>query len=96
MEQNHTATASPPLPTLFESPADAITKEMRYRAEDLCRLAFLFSDSFAILGALVAAYYIRFDLLGRILPPDFILAPSGGNLGELCRPALSSGQPFCF
>ena len=47
---------------------------MRFRTEDLCRLAFLFSDSFAILGALVAAYYIRFDFLGRVLPPDFILA----------------------
>ena len=84
MEQSQTATASATLPTPFESPACTITKEMRYRAEDLCRLAFLFSDSFAIFGALVAAYYIRFDLLRRLLPPDFILAPSGGRSRELC------------
>ena len=68
---------------------------MRYRAEDLCRLAFLFSDSFAILGALLAAYYIRFDLLGRILPPDFILAPSGGNLASYA-PSIVLGAAILF
>ncbi|MET0223916.1 MAG: hypothetical protein ABW346_06020, partial [Terrimicrobium sp.] len=68
---------------------------MRFRAEDLCRLAFLFSDSFAILGALVAAYYIRFDFLGRLLPPDFILAPSGGNLANYV-PSILLGAAILF
>ena len=95
MEQSQTATASATLPTLVESFESTITKEMRYRAEDLCRLAFLLSDSFAILGALLAAYYIRFDLLRRILPPAFILAPSGGNLGSYV-PSILLGAAILF
>ena len=96
MEHSQTATASATLPTPIEGPARTITKEMRYRAEDLCRLAFLLSDSFAILGALVAAYYIRFDLLRRLLPPDFILAPLGGHdlRSYLSRIALGAAILF--
>ena len=56
---------------------------MRYRAEDLCRLAFLFSDSFAILGALVAAYYIRFDLLRANPAARLHFGTVGRKSGEL-------------
>jgi exopolysaccharide biosynthesis polyprenyl glycosylphosphotransferase len=53
------------------------TRERRYRAEDICRLALLVSDIFAVFGALVAAFYIRFDFLGNVLPPEFFIAPTG-------------------
>ena len=96
MEQSQTGTVSAALPTLFESPERAMTKEMRYRAEDLCRLAFLFSDSFAILGALVAGYYIRFDFLRRILPPGFILAPLGGKNLASYLPSMFLGAAILF
>ena len=69
---------------------------MRYRAEDLCRLAFLFSDCFAVFGALIAAYYIRFDLLGRVLPPDFILAPSGEKNLASYVPSIVLGAAILF
>jgi FlaA1/EpsC-like NDP-sugar epimerase len=52
---------------------------MRYRAEDLCRLGFLFTDLVAIFSALVLAYYVRFDFLGRVLPPEALFAPTGGG-----------------
>jgi len=90
MEESQTAVASATLPALVEGPESKITREMRYRAEDLFRFAFLFSDSFAIFGALVVGYYIRFDLLGRILPPGFILSPSGGNLASYIPSILLS------
>ena len=54
-----------------------LTKEMRYRAEDICRLGFVFADLITIFGALVLAYYARFDLLSRLLPPESFFAPSG-------------------
>ena len=95
MEHSDTAPTSATLPSLFERPERPITRDMRDRAEDLCRLAFLFSDSFAILGALVAAYYIRFDLLRRILPPSFILAPSGGNPASYV-PSIALGAAILF
>src|SRR6476659_6794404 len=95
MEQSDTTVASATLPSLVEGPECKITREMRYRTEDLCRLAFLFSDSFAILGALVAGYYIRFDFLGRLLPPDFILAPSGGDLASYV-PSIVLGVVILF
>ena len=95
MEQSDTTVASATLPSLVEGFECKITREMRYRTEDLCRLAFLFSDSFAILGALVAAYYIRFDFLGRLLPPDFILAPSGGKLANYA-PSILLGAAILF
>ena len=94
MEQSQTATASA-LPTLVERPECTIPKETRYRAEDLCRLAFLLSDFIAIFGALIAAYYIRFDLLRRILPPHFILAPSGGSLASYA-PSIGLGAAILF
>jgi exopolysaccharide biosynthesis polyprenyl glycosylphosphotransferase len=56
-----------------------LPKETRYRAEDLCRLGFLVSDLVAIFSALVLGYYVRFDFLGRVLPPDSFFAPIGGS-----------------
>ena len=55
----------------------ALPKETRYRAQDLSRLGFLLSDLVAIFGALVLAYYVRFDFLGRVLPPESFFAPTG-------------------
>ena len=52
-------------------------KETRYRAEGLCRLGFLLSDLVTIFGALVLTYYVRFDFLGRMLPPEAFFAPTG-------------------
>ena len=57
----------------------ALPKQERYRAEDFCRLSFLFSDLIVIFGALVLAYYARFDVLGRVLPPESFFAPVGGR-----------------
>ena len=56
-----------------------LPKHSRYRAEDLCRVSFFIVDSFAIFGGLVLSYYIRFDVLGRALPPESFLAPIGGR-----------------
>jgi exopolysaccharide biosynthesis polyprenyl glycosylphosphotransferase len=54
-----------------------LPKETRYRAQDLSRLGFVFSDLVAIFGALVVAYYVRFDFLGRVLPPESFFTPIG-------------------
>jgi exopolysaccharide biosynthesis polyprenyl glycosylphosphotransferase len=59
-----------------EAARAALLKETRYRAEDICRLALVASDAVVVFGALTLAFYIRFDLLGRTLPPEFFLAPS--------------------
>ncbi|MGB8465696.1 MAG: exopolysaccharide biosynthesis polyprenyl glycosylphosphotransferase [Terrimicrobiaceae bacterium] len=56
----------------------ALLKETRYRAEDICRFALLTSDAVVVLGTLMLAFYIRFDFLGRTLPPESFLAPSAG------------------
>jgi len=63
---------------LGEVEDDAALKEMRYRAEDLCRLGFVLSDVVAIFGALILGYYARFDLLERVLPPKSFFAPASG------------------
>ena len=57
--------------------ARVLPKQDRYRAEDFCRLGFLFSDLITIVSALVAAYYARFDVLAWLLPPESFFAPSG-------------------
>ena len=57
--------------------AKRLPREVRYRAEDFCRLGFVFSDLVAIFGALILAYYARFDGLAWLLPPKSLLAPSG-------------------
>jgi exopolysaccharide biosynthesis polyprenyl glycosylphosphotransferase len=56
---------------------EVVSREKRYRAEELCRLGLVVSDSIVIIGACLLAYYVRFDLLGRLLPPESFLAPSG-------------------
>jgi exopolysaccharide biosynthesis polyprenyl glycosylphosphotransferase len=77
----HRQVAAPPPLAPFGSFREvaraAVSKETRYRAEDICRLALLTSDAIAVFGALVLAFYIRFNFLGRTLPPEFFLAPSG-------------------
>ena len=77
----HRQLAAPsPFPSfdgLKEAAHAVLSKETRYRAEDICRLALLTSDAIAVFGALVLAFYIRFNFLGRTLPPEFFLAPSG-------------------
>ena len=57
--------------------AKRLPREVRYRAENFCRLGFVFSDLVAIFGALILAYYARFDGLAWLLPPESLLAPSG-------------------
>ena len=37
----------------------------------------LLSDLVAIFSALVSAYYVRFDFLRRVLPPESFFAPTG-------------------
>jgi exopolysaccharide biosynthesis polyprenyl glycosylphosphotransferase len=59
--------------------SEILPKETRYRTEDLCRLGFVVSDLVAILSALVLGYYMRFDFLRRVLPPDSFFAPIGGS-----------------
>jgi exopolysaccharide biosynthesis polyprenyl glycosylphosphotransferase len=56
---------------------EARSRETRYRAEDFCRLALVLSDSIAIVSACALAYYVRFDVLGQLLPPESFFAPSG-------------------
>jgi hypothetical protein len=51
-----------------ESACGVLPKETRYRVQDLSRLGSLLSDLVAIFGALVVAYYVRFNFLGRALP----------------------------
>jgi hypothetical protein len=58
---------------------EAPSKENRYRTEDFCRLGLVLSDSIAIVSACVLAYWVRFDVLGRLLPPESFFAPSGGR-----------------
>jgi exopolysaccharide biosynthesis polyprenyl glycosylphosphotransferase len=79
MGQSQVAAPLQPFGNLREAEHDARLKEMRYRAEDLCRLGFLLSDLVTIFGALVLAYYLRFDLLERVLPPESFFAPTGGR-----------------
>jgi len=45
-----------------------LSKEKRHSMGALCRLALLISDTIAIFGVLVIAYYVRFDLLPHVLP----------------------------
>jgi exopolysaccharide biosynthesis polyprenyl glycosylphosphotransferase len=58
---------------------EILPKETRYRTEDLCRLGFVVSDLVAIFSALVLGYYMRFDFLRRVLPPESFFAPIGGR-----------------
>ena len=77
MAQEQILAPQPQLSDRLEGEASVPAREMRYRAEDLCRLALLASDSFAVFGALIAAYYLRFDFLAQVLPPESFLAPIG-------------------
>ena len=67
---------------------------MRYRAEDFCRLGFVLSDLMAIFSALILAYYVRFDGLGRLLPPESFFAPSGANGIENYAGSILLGAPL--
>ena len=83
-------------PPQVEKPQDidrgVSTREIRYRTEDICRLALLASDTFAVFGALIAAYYLRFDFLGQILAPEFFLAPTGAiGLASYAQSILLGG-----
>ncbi len=71
--------AAPHVAAFDNEGANVLPKEMRYRAEDFCRLGLVFSDLITIFSALVLAYYVRFDVLARLLPPESFFAPSGGN-----------------
>jgi exopolysaccharide biosynthesis polyprenyl glycosylphosphotransferase len=77
MAQDQIVAPLPPAGTRRGSLPGMPTRETRYRGEDICRLALIVSDTFAVLGALIAAYYVRFDFLGQVLPPEFFLAPTG-------------------
>ncbi len=53
-----------------------VPREKRHHYERVCRFWLGVTDVLAILGGLVAAFYIRFSLLGILLPADVALAPS--------------------
>ncbi|HEY5813426.1 MAG TPA: hypothetical protein VIT23_12340, partial [Terrimicrobiaceae bacterium] len=76
MEQTEIAAQPPPVGDFRKVEQGMSSKEMRYRAEDICRLAFLVSDSVAAFAALITAYYVRFDFFRYLLPPESFLAPS--------------------
>jgi exopolysaccharide biosynthesis polyprenyl glycosylphosphotransferase len=77
MSQSDIATASSFIENVPATKRRADAKERRYRAEDLCRLALILSDALAVFGALLTAYYLRFDFLGNVLPPESFIAPTG-------------------
>ncbi|HEY5812587.1 MAG TPA: sugar transferase [Terrimicrobiaceae bacterium] len=76
MEQIEIPAQPPPVGDFRKVEQGMSSKEMRYRAEDICRLAFLVSDSVAAFAALITAYYVRFDFFRYLLPPESFLAPS--------------------
>jgi exopolysaccharide biosynthesis polyprenyl glycosylphosphotransferase len=90
----------PPPVAAFGSPEEVtramLAKEMRYRAEDICRLGLVVSDSVAIFSALVTAYYTRFTVLGRVLPPESFFAPSGMNGLANYGPSILFGAVLLF
>jgi exopolysaccharide biosynthesis polyprenyl glycosylphosphotransferase len=70
---------------------EAASRQSRYRAEDLCRLGLVLSDSIAIVSACVLAYYVRFEVLDRLLPPESFLAPSGARTSFSYWASILSG-----
>lgn len=53
-----------------------VTKEERYRKEDICRIWLFVTDVVAIFSGLLSAYFFRFHVLSLILPPDSSYLPA--------------------
>lgn len=52
------------------------SRETRFQIADSFRICLMASDTFAVISALIAGFYVRFELFGRLLPPQSLFAPA--------------------
>ena len=64
----------PSRPSLGDSGA-ILSKQNRFRMEDICRFCLLLSDTIVIIGSLVTAYYIRFRVFPHVPSTESFLTP---------------------
>ncbi|HEY5706869.1 MAG TPA: exopolysaccharide biosynthesis polyprenyl glycosylphosphotransferase [Terrimicrobiaceae bacterium] len=79
-----------------ERTQSVLSKEKRYSMGTLCRLALLISDTIAIFGVLVLAYYVRFDLLPYVLPAEHVPENERRSLTSYIPSIVLGGVLFLF